>query len=348
MDEEQLMEWLSATSPRRIRVIENVLVGKRSVSTLYWGMRYQRLDWLGYDRQVTRQEMDRAVASLVDQQFVTVADNQATLTAAGQAAKAKLLTTRYQPRAFATRLTVDVATFWQRLLLAVQVVSEASYHERHYYPLQMPWAIKQFIKRWYQRFRTSDLSTTFQTTLEQFLAEQDDQLAVIFSQSLSGHQQPGTTLAQLTRLTGRTTAELMRIRVDLTCLLVQWLQQSTSERLPAINALLVGLEQSPVSQSAQETLSAFNQGRSLTAISEARRLKPSTVREHLLEAAIFLPITAVDYQRALPGKLMATLTTRFEGQALDDWQYDQISDLKLEFWQFRLFEILRSKETNDG
>lgn len=33
MDEEQLIEWLSPTAARRLRVIENVLVGKRSVST---------------------------------------------------------------------------------------------------------------------------------------------------------------------------------------------------------------------------------------------------------------------------------------------------------------------------
>lgn len=348
MDEEQLIEWLSPTVARRLRVVENVLVGKRSVSTLYWGMRYQRLDWLGYDRQVTRQKMDQAVASLVDQQLITVTDNQARLTPTGQTTQATLLTTRYQPQAFKIRLTVDVATFWQRLLLVVQVVSEASYQERHYYPLQMPWAVKQFVKRWYQRYRTTNLSTEFQTTLEQFLGTQDDQLAVIFSQSLSGHEQPGTTLAQLTRLTGRTPAELMRIRVDLTCLFVQWLQQPTTNASSAVVALLAGLEQSPVSQSALETLSAFNQGVQLAEISQKRRLKPSTVREHLLEAAIFLPVTAVDYQRALPDALMATMTTRFEGQALDDWQFDQVSDLQLEFWQFRLFEILRSKVANDG
>lgn len=347
MDEEQLMGWLSPATDRRLRVIENVLVGKRSVSTLYWGMRYQRLDWLGYNRQVTRQEMDQATASLVKQQLITVTDNQARLTQTGQAAQKTFLATRYQPQAFTTRLTVDVATFWQRLLLAVQVVSEASYQERHYYPLQMPWTVKRFIKRWYQRYRATNLSTEFQTTLKQFLAEQDDQLAVIFSQSLSGHAQPGTTIMQLTRLTGRTAAELMQIRVDLTCLFVQWLQQSTTETSPALVALLAELEQSPVSQSAQETLLAFNQGVQLTVISQKRRLKLSTVREHLLEAAIFLPVAAVDYQRALGG-LIETLTDRFEGQALDDWQYDQVSDLKLEFWQFRLFEILRSKATNDG
>lgn len=250
-------------------------------------MRYQRLDWLGYDRQVTRQQMDQAVASLVDQQLITVADNQASLTPAGQTTQATLLATRYQPQAFATRLTVDVATFWQRLLLAVQVVSEASYQERHYYPLQMPWAVKQFVKRWYQRYRTTNLSTEFKTTLEQFLRTQNDQLAVIFSQSLSGHEQPGTTIVQLVRLTGRTSAELMRIRVDLTCLFVQWLQQPTTNASSAVVALLVGLEQSPVSQSALETLSAFNQGGQLAEISQKRRLKPSTVREHLLEAAIF-------------------------------------------------------------
>ncbi|WP_252904391.1 hypothetical protein [Secundilactobacillus silagei] len=45
-------------------MIENILVGKRTVSTLYWGMRYHQLSWLGYEKRLTRKVMDQTVLEL--------------------------------------------------------------------------------------------------------------------------------------------------------------------------------------------------------------------------------------------------------------------------------------------
>ncbi len=64
MDAAQLIIFLSPTAPRRLRVIENILVGKRTVSTLYWGMRYHQLSWLGYEKRLTRKVMDQTVLEL--------------------------------------------------------------------------------------------------------------------------------------------------------------------------------------------------------------------------------------------------------------------------------------------
>lgn len=344
MDADRLITFLTDVAPRRLRVIENILIGKRSVSTLYWGLRYNKLAWLGYDKHLSRNEMEAAVKSLSDSGFVTVSDTNAQLTAAGAKYQQQILQIQYQPQALAVRLNVDVETFWQRFLLATQVVSEYSYHTKHYYPLQVPWAVKQAIKGWFKRYHEQDLSLIFHTVITQFLQQLPGNHATFFSQLLVGHLRPGETLTQLSHQFGPKTSDAQLLEIDLICQLVVFLEHQPQN---SVKALLTGLIGTPLSDSNLLTLNSFNAGNTLETISHERQLKLSTVREHLLEAAIMLPLDAFAYQRILTEDLIDQLTSHFAGQPIDDWQFQQVADLKIEFWQFRLFEILRSKQTDD-
>lgn len=339
MNDTQLIQLLSPTSPRRIRVIENLLVGKRSVSTLYWGMRYGLLDWLGYQKHLTRQEMETAVNDAAAKGLVTVTDLQAGLTASGNTLRQADRRRDYQPKALGVRLTVDIPRFWQRLLLAVQVVSEYSYHNRQYYPLRADYRDKQAIKRWFSANK-ADVTTRLPEALITFFKTQPEPAADLFSHLLTGHNTPGYTLSQLAAQTelSATTGQLMQ--TDALC---QLAEQVLRDDQHVLTLLMNDLQQSPVSDSAMATLTAFQRGQSFDQISHQRKLKPSTVREHLLEAAIFLPVSAIPYDRLLPADLQRTFHTRLTG-AIDDWQYDTVSDLDIEFWQFRLYAILRSKQ----
>lgn len=339
LDATQLLRFLSADTPRRLRVIENVLVGKRSVSTLYWGMRYAQLDWLGYDKKLSRTEVDQAAQSLVNDKLAVMADTKMKLTPEGLTTLNA--TSLYEPQAISVRLTVDISTFWQRFLLAIQVVSEASFENRQYYPLQVPWAVKQTIKRWFHQYREASLAEQFRTFLEAFLTSLPTTQANFLANLLVGHVQPGKTITQLAQTAEMSLAEATLIQTDLVCQLVQFIQQ---EQTPVFTTLLAGLVNSPVSQSALQTVQAYNQGQSLSTISQRRHLKDSTVREHLLEAAILQPLNAFDYERALSPALQTKLADIFDQQSIDEWQFDQVAPLSLEFWQFRLYEILRSKQ----
>ncbi|WP_054659561.1 hypothetical protein [Secundilactobacillus kimchicus] len=53
------------------------------------------------------------------------------------------------------------------------------------------------------------------------------------------------------------------------------------------------------------------------------------------------------YAKLLPNDLQRAFAQRLTG-SIDDWAFDQVSDLKIEFWQFRLYEIMRSKLSDDG
>lgn len=344
MDATQLITFLSPTAPRRLRVIENILVGKRTVSTLYWGMRYHQLSWLGYEKGLTRETMNQSVAELNERGWVIVDQTNAQLTDRGAAEQRRVLQSRYQPQYLNVRLVIDVATFWQRLLLATQVVSEQSYQNNQYYPLQVSWQVKQTIKRWFSHYHNSGLQGDFQAFWQTFFTQLPSKQATFMSRLLVGHQQPGETLTQVARDFGLGESEAKLMEVDLICQLAKRVSQTDNG---SVHALLSGLKAPLISESAALTLRSFMAGESLQTISQKRALKLSTVREHLLEAAIMLPKEQFNFQRVLQPKLVAQMQDRLGAVPLDEWQFKQVEDLQVEFWQFRLLEILRSKQIDD-
>ncbi|MCH5461359.1 hypothetical protein HC026_02710 [Lactobacillus sp. LC28-10] len=344
MDAKQLITFLSPKAPRRLRVIENILVGKRTVSTLYWGMRYHQLPWLGYEKKLSRQAMDQAVHELKTQGLVNVAETNAQLTVEGAKAQQQVIQNSYQPENLNIRLVIDIDTFWVRLLLATQVVSEQAYQNGQYYPLQAPWAVKQWIKQWFRHFHDADLKTTFYDFWQSFFTQLPDQQAMFMSQLLVGHERPGETLGQVAQGLSISETEARVMATDLTCQLAKTISQTQTA---CLNTLLAGLKRPLVSTSAQLTLNSFMAGESLETISHNRSLKLSTVREHLLEAAILLPKEQFAFQRILTPELVGQMSRRLDDTPIDDWQFKQVEDLPVEFWQFRLLEILRSKQTDD-
>ncbi|MFC6253415.1 helix-turn-helix domain-containing protein [Secundilactobacillus hailunensis] len=344
MDTAQLITFLSPTAPRRLRVIENILVGKRTVSTLYWGMRYHQLSWLGYEKRLTRNVMDQTALELKNKGLVTVEETNAQLTELGAIEQQRLLNKHYQPKYLNLRLIVDVEALWQRLLLATQVVSEQAYQNKHYYPLQVSWQVKQFVKRWFHQFYSDDLRKAFQDFWQTFLSQLPNDQALLMSRLLVGHQRPGETLVQVAHDFELTESEVRVMITDLICQLAKVIAHTETASL---RSLLAGLSRSLISTSAQQTLNSFMAGKSLEVISHQRQLKLSTVREHLLEAAIMLPPEQFDFQRILPAQLVTQMLARLAKTPLDQWQFTQVADLSVEFWQFRLLEILRSKQTDD-
>lgn len=344
METMQLIRFLSPTAPRRLRVIENILVGKRTVSTLYWGMRYHQLSWLGYDKKLSREVMNQSVRELKAKGLVAVEQTNAQLTQQGAVQQQELLQTSYQPQHLNIRLVVDVDTFWQRLLLATQVVSEQSYQNHQYYPLQTSWQVKQAVKRWFRQFYETDLQSDFYNFWQDVFTTLPSEQGSFMSRLLVGHQRPGDTLQQLSRDFQMSEAEARLMEIDLICWVAKVVSQTTTA---SINALLAGLTHSLVSASADQTLRSFMAGESLATISQKRSLKLSTVREHLLEAAIMLPAEQFDYQRILTPEIVTQMNGRLNGTPLDEWQFKQVEDLPIDFWQFRLLEILRSKHEDD-
>ena len=60
-----LLSFFDERQPRRIRVIENTLRNRRTVSTLFWAKQYGILKWTGATRSLERQQVENSIEELV-------------------------------------------------------------------------------------------------------------------------------------------------------------------------------------------------------------------------------------------------------------------------------------------
>ena len=103
------------------------------------------------------------------------------------------------------------------------------------------------------------------------------------------------------------------------------------------------LANSPLSQSANQTLLLYQQGMSISQIAQKRGIKANTVREHLLEAAIVYP-ESIDWDRALPVSIRTQLAERYQGKIVD-WQFDPeiVPGGPAAFYYFRLYQLYEER-----
>ncbi|CAM3057270.1 helix-turn-helix domain-containing protein [Lactiplantibacillus plajomi] len=339
MFEDYLLRLFSVT-PRRAKAIFNVLRGRRTVSTLFAGLTYGCLDQLDSWHGVPLERFLATAEALVNQGFLASPQpGYLQLTPDGQQRVAA--TTLYRPVALSAFQTVAVRQFAAEAQLALQVVSEAVHQQRRYYPVTTDPKTQARVKAWVrQQSRTREVAAAVYAGLHAFLGQLDPQLAAIFVASLTGYRQPGLTDAQLGVRFDRQPIELLMIRKDLTCQWVAWLQSHPKDPLAGLLAPLV--KASPVSTSAQRTVRDFSQSGDLNQIAQNRRLKPSTVREHLLEAAILTP--RFPFKRVLSPAVLTQLSDGFGGrQDVADWQFAeaQAVNAQLTFFEFRLYQIMR-------
>ncbi|WP_165815166.1 helix-turn-helix domain-containing protein [Levilactobacillus bambusae] len=329
---------------RRIRVIENTFAGKKTVSTLFWGLRYGLLPLLGSQKNLNRHQLEREVQTEIDAGHAIRTNQQILLTPTGQQLKTAGLTEAYHPQFYSGWLNVDLGRTMQRLLLAGQVVSEYRVHQSRYFPYETDFETMGQVKQWFRRNKSDSLGQKFYQELERVLNGVSVQTADDFVRQLIGHDQPGETLSQISQASKMPVASILAERFDV---LTRMAQLGSAGELPLIQDLVGDLVRFPLSRGAMTTFNQFQRGRTLGEIAQQYGLKIGTVREHLLEAAIILPLAQFPYA-ALLGSRTDQLRQLYPDEAqMDDWQFQDIMEAGLDwdFFWFRLYQVWRTKET---
>ncbi|WP_338216074.1 hypothetical protein [Lacticaseibacillus salsurivasis] len=311
---EDFMIQFFSDQPRRGPAVYLLLTGKKTLSILFSALQHHQLQWLQLYPTLARTDFQAALNTLIAQKRLVETDAGLVLGADSLDSANKVpLPEAYQP-------WMGLAEFERRLLLAVQVVSEASFDNRRYRPAVAEWATQQAVRDWLKHVESanfvSELTAAF-TTLPTPVA---DRLA----QRLVGHDFVGA--AQV----GSLTASLEATN-DLALLVAAIAQQ----KWPALWTLWGG--PTPLlPPNAKLVCDRFARGESRQQIAQQMRLRPSTVNEHLLEATIlgWQPPVGQVYPAAVKAAL-----TAYQGQQLD---YQALLDAVpgSEFFQVRLFQIL--------
>ncbi|MGN1279859.1 MAG: helix-turn-helix domain-containing protein, partial [Limosilactobacillus sp.] len=333
-----ILRFFSYHQPRRIRVIENLLTNRLTVSNLFWGQQYGLLQWLGADRQLHRAEYDATIKALAEERLITVDDEQqARLTVKGvqqQEGEA-----HYQPHFLDWYWLTNTNQLGQRLLLGMQVVSEYAYHNAKYAPVTVGYGHMLAVKRWFHQADHHQLVAAVYHDLDQLttgLESADSRLAALLVDGLVGHGLPAWTTDQLAEQLQFSTADMLVLNHDLLLGVAAYCQHVPG---PLHDLLAPLLNAGPLSRSTAATLGLYQQGEGLKQIAAQRRLKLSTVREHILEVAILCP-NQLDWDRLLPAATRTALAKQYPDQDVTSWHFKSVKhDSGDAFFNYRLFQI---------
>ncbi len=293
--------------PRRATSLYLLLTGKKTLSVLFAALEHQQLQWLHLYPTLLRPDFQAAIARLLNAHHLEKTET-GLKRVEPIAAQTSSLPTAYQP-------WMGVHTFTPKFQLAVQMLSEASFHNARYRPVTQDWAIQQQLRQWWQKI---DRQTTI-AELKTLLDAIGDEAAINLLNTMIGHDFVGA---------GNVT-EIAQIQA-----LAQLITQLDAGIAPSWHMLWGGRK--PLGTKTQYVaLQMIQQGATAELVSQRLHLKPSTINEHLLGAAIFgadLPLARL-YPQAMI-KTLAQADARLNYQQL----LDQIPNS--DFFQIRLFQIL--------
>lgn len=331
--------------PRHYRVIEGILHGRRTVATLFWGQQYGLLDWFKAMPQLSRDDFDQLLQSYAIHSLllVDVEHSTARLTAKGIQRVRKIRGQFYQPRLGKWAWAGENSALPVRLWLAVQALSQLGHGVRRYVPVTSSPAelacVRQWLRQPFQQLRKTSYEELQSWAHD--LAQVDFRLATLFIYQFPGYHQAGWTQLTAAKNLQLESEELRLMIRDL------WIGiglHILQERGPLADLCRPLVKKSPLNQTTQQTLDYFRTGMAVKAIAARRHLKVSTIREHLLQAAILLP-DSVNLRRLLGDQTLAQLRQRYHG-TINDWQFQVPTgeDKATAFFEFRAYQILKSEE----
>lgn len=329
--------------PRRFRVIENIVRNKRTQANLFWALNYQILNWLGSDPALTRSHFDKWLTKQQVAGYLLVDEKTAKLTARGQELKTAVQRHSYQPHNSQWAWLINPSRYAERFLLAIQAVSELAHQHRHYVPLNISVTEMAVVKDWLSQPQLIPVVHEELLQIGHRLATQDPRLAEFFAHRLLGFETTGWTVLQAQRELKLSAEEVHVLNRDVWLGIAGQLQANPQSNL---GRLMNGLNaRAPISNSAWRTLQEFQGGQSVEMIARNRHLKLSTVREHLLEAAIIIP-TALQWPRLLSVEQGLQLHQQYSGPAAT-WRFQAVGDdPAADFFKFRLCQIKEFHQNN--
>jgi len=346
MTPEFLLMCFDMKQPRRQRVIFGLLTNHLTVSTSFNGLAYQLFALINFQPQLTKEQYDLLIQKLIKQNALQeVEPGMFIKTDQGQKILEEAQLDHYYPRFFLYSGETNLFEFREMFLLANQAVSEYSFQNNKYYPISNRLKLRGLVKQWFQSQKQNDLTFNWVQELQRFLRTLTDWDADRLVNTWTGYQQPGLRADQLQFPMSWNDQDVYFWELDQYAKLVKFLEQAGNQYLLKQLWNLLKQTQQLLSSSMLQTYQAYENGIALDKISQIRRLKLGTVREHLLSAAIFMPFEQFDYQQLLTPELIAYFEGKLVG-APESWSFQQVrvTGAPDEFFYFRLYQIQQVKK----
>ncbi|OLS40202.1 helix-turn-helix domain-containing protein [Bacillus sp. MRMR6] len=279
---------------RTIYSIYHLLNGKKSSQTLQDAHLFLLKKYFRILESLTREEFDQIMKQLIDKQYIeTIGEQKFVLSSLGEKALNTTMPNEYINGWKYHHLTSLV---WERLSLMVQVTSNLTFQESQYIPVQKSSDVHNWLKKVLKKqlVQKNEMGRILFLELVDCLEGAKDLNPSVLVFRLTGYQQIGLTSIQTAHMQKM---NLMDYHLEFTSIIHYILQRLEKDftRYKLLSLLLYDIQENDIlTLSARKTWSLLSQGFSLKEIAEIRKLKMSTIEDHLIEFALNVENFSID------------------------------------------------------
>lgn len=177
--------------------------------------------------------------------------------------------------------------FWNRLALLVQCLSFSLAGSGHFIPVTREKAVLRWLKQIWpsEKQVKAKLADGLFHELEKLLSGVEPQEAAIAANKLGGYARTGLTFSQIAKALKQEEEEVIYRFNGILHYIIEVLQKNVSS-FPLLASILPTVDSSVrLTKTAAETKRLLDEGWSFDKISQLRRLKQSTIEDHIIEIA---------------------------------------------------------------
>ncbi|GIN60700.1 ATP-dependent DNA helicase RecQ [Robertmurraya siralis] len=274
---------------RTIYSLYHLLCGKKSSQTIQDVHLFQIAQFYKTCDFLTRKQFEEIVEELERKNLVTATNDQYYKLTSNGLAYMKRESENYPFLSYLNGWDFQYANiFWQRISLLVQVTSHLANQDRNYIPIQRKKPLLNWLKNYLinNRFNRKELSDSLYKELIHVLEDSREIDPSVFVIRLTGFEIIG--------LTEKQASEYLKIERTLYHFQFQALLhyilsrvQKEPKKFKLLASLITDIETAlPLTDTSKKTLALLNKGFSLEQIAQIRKLKVSTIQDHIVELAL--------------------------------------------------------------
>ncbi|MEI5992588.1 helix-turn-helix domain-containing protein [Candidatus Enterococcus mansonii] len=323
----------------RTSTLYHLLKGKRTSSVLLYGFFYNNLPFFQLFPELSETQYNKIINELAEKHLLRLNSNgDAQITAKGQ----QVIASNQQYMWLDNyRLGRTDEAIWRLLQFTVQVVSQLSYSNKHYIPLEQSPLYQNQVKMYIKSMPKAKLIERIKQEWQEIFSALSTEEANFFARQFSGYKQIGKTSFQLLDMENKAFDRFL-IKKDRIHHLLKVIQKLPNNSF--LKELIRPLLKQNENNSMNETRKYLNKHFSLDELALQRGVKRSTVQDHLLEVAL---TNDFPFERFISNETVNFLDN-FK-PPYQEWDYRSLKQTKPEFdyFEFRLYQIQKMKEERD-
>ncbi|WP_223881846.1 helix-turn-helix domain-containing protein [Niallia endozanthoxylica] len=282
---------------RTIYSIYHLLHGKKSSQTIQDAHLFQLTPFFQTDTNMSRELLEKNISFLLNEQLIVEKANQHySVTLKGENRLNQALAQTPIPNHLnGWKYQRTAIVFWERLSLAIQVISHLKKRESKYIPIQrkadtLLW-MRQFLKQ--NRLSRDALGLQLYEELVMCLESDFSIVPEYLVIRLSGFRSMGLTESQAAQ-TFQMELSYYHYHFLSTLHYVTGYIEENPGQLPILHSFLGKSQKHQLTNSTEKTYALLKQGNSVTDIMTIRGLKKSTIEDHLVELALNIKSFSID------------------------------------------------------